>query len=127
MPADIYFEGNLTGDPELRATGSGIKVANFTVAVNKRIKDPDGTWRDGEPTFLRCCAWREIGENVAESLGRGDLVLVRGKLEQRNYETKEGEKRQAYEVIVEYVGASLKWKTKSGGKPRAAASDDIPF
>lgn len=129
MPADISFEGRLTGDPELRFTPAGVAVANFTVAINKRIKDASGEWKDGEPTFLRCNAWREMGENVAESLGRGDLILVRGKLEQRNYETKEGEKRHAYEVAVEYVGASLKWKNKTTGKPKAAApsSDDIPF
>lgn len=129
MSADISFEGRLVGDPELRFTASGVGVANFTVAINKRIKEADGTWKDGEPTFLRCNAWREMGENVAESLGKGDLILVRGKLEQRNYETKEGEKRQSYEVTAEYIGASLKWKTKTTGKPRAAApsSDDIPF
>ncbi len=108
----ITVVGNLTGDPELRFTPSGAAVANFTVASTPRTFDKNSNeWKDGEALFLRCSVWRQAAENVAESLTRGSAVIVQGRLKQRSYETKEGEKRTVYELDVEEVGPSLKWAT----------------
>ncbi|GAB3733255.1 hypothetical protein GCM10027598_57710 [Amycolatopsis oliviviridis] len=86
--------GNLTTDPELRFTPSGAAVANFTVASTPRVLDrASGEWRDGDPMFLRCSLWKQAAENLAESLTRGTRVIVQGRLKQRSFETKEGEKR----------------------------------
>jgi single-strand DNA-binding protein len=108
----ITVVGNLTADPELRFTPSGAAVANFTVASTPRTFDKNtNEWKDGEALFLRCSVWRQAAENVAESLSRGTAVIVQGRLKQRSYETKEGEKRTVYELDVEEVGPSLKWAT----------------
>ncbi len=108
----ITVVGNLTADPELRFTPSGAAVANFTVASTPRTFDKNtNEWKDGEALFLRCSVWRQAAENVAESLSRGSAVIVQGRLKQRSYETKEGEKRTVYELDVEEVGPSLKWAT----------------
>ena len=108
----ITVVGNLTADPELRFTPSGAAVANFTVASTPRTFDKNSNeWKDGEALFLRCSVWRQAAENVAESLQRGTAVIVQGRLKQRSYETKEGEKRTVYELDVEEVGPSLKWAT----------------
>jgi single-strand DNA-binding protein len=108
----ITVVGNLTSDPELRFTPSGAAVANFTVASTPRTFDKNSNeWKDGEALFLRCSVWRQAAENVAESLTRGSAVIVQGRLKQRSYETKEGEKRTVYELDVEEVGASLKFAT----------------
>lgn len=108
----ITVVGNLTADPELRFTPSGAAVANFTVASTPRTFDKNsGEWKDGEALFLRCSVWRQAAENVAESLQRGTAVIVQGRLKQRSYETKEGEKRTVYELDVDEVGPSLKWAT----------------
>ena len=108
----ITVVGNLTADPELRFTPSGAAVANFTVASTPRTFDKNANeWKDGEALFLRCSVWRQAAENVAESLHRGTAVIVQGRLKQRSYETKEGEKRTVYELDVEEVGPSLKWAT----------------
>ena len=117
---NITVVGNLTGDPELRFTPSGAAVANFTVASTPRIYDrQSGDWKDGEALFLRCSIWREAAENVAESLTRGSRVIVTGRLKQRSFETKEGEKRTVMEVEVDEIGPSLKYATakvnKAGG------------
>ena len=105
----ITVVGNLTADPELRFTPSGAAVANFTVASTPRTFDKNsGEWKDGEALFLRCNIWRQSAENVAESLTRGMRVIVSGRLRQRSYETKEGEKRTVYEVEVDDVGPSLR-------------------
>jgi single-strand DNA-binding protein len=86
--------GNLTADPELRCTPSGAAVANFTVAATPRMLDrQSGQWRDGDALFMRCTIWRDAAEHVAESLTRGDRVVVQGRLRQRSYETREGDKR----------------------------------
>lgn len=104
--------GNLTADPELRFTPSGAAVANFTVASTPRFYDRQaGEWRDGDPLFLRCSLWRQAAENVCESLTRGCRVIVTGQLKQRSYETREGEKRTAYELTVDEIGPSLKYAT----------------
>jgi single-strand DNA-binding protein len=102
--------GNLTGDPELRFTPSGSAVANFTVASTPRTFDRQSQeWRDGETLFMRCSIWREAAENVAESLSRGSRVIVTGRLKQRSFETKEGEKRTVVELDVDEVGPSLRY------------------
>ncbi len=108
----ITVVGNITADPELRFTPSGAAVANFTVASTPRTFDKNSNeWKDGEALFLRCSVWRQAAENVAESLTRGTAVIVQGRLKQRSYETKEGEKRTVYELDVDEVGPSLKFAT----------------
>jgi single-strand DNA-binding protein len=108
----ITVVGNLTADPELRFTPSGAAVANFTVASTPRTFDKNtNEWKDGEALFLRCSVWRQAAENVAESLQRGTSVIVQGRLKQRSYETKEGEKRTVYELEVDEIGPSLRWAT----------------
>ena len=105
----ITLVGNLTADPELRFTPSGAAVANFTVASTPRTFDrQSGEWKDGEALFMRCNIWRQAAENVAESLTRGARVVVQGRLKQRSFETKEGEKRTVYEIEVDEVGPSLR-------------------
>jgi single-strand DNA-binding protein len=105
----ITVVGNLVADPELRFTPSGQPVATFRVASTPRFRDnASGEWKDGDSLFLSCNVWRQAAENVAESLQRGMRVIVTGRLRQRNYETKEGEKRTVYEVEVDDVGPSLK-------------------
>ena len=108
----ITVVGNLTADPELRFTPSGAAVANFTVASTPRTFDKNSNeWKDGEALFLRCSIWRQAAENVAESLQKGMAVIVQGRLKQRSYDTKEGEKRTVYELDVDEIGPSLKWAT----------------
>jgi single-strand DNA-binding protein len=105
----ITLIGNLTSDPELRFTPSGAAVAKFTVASTPRYMDRQtNEWKDGDTLFLNCQIWRQAAENVAETLTRGMRVIVSGKLKQRSYETKEGEKRTVYEVEVDEVGPSLR-------------------
>ena len=108
----ITVVGNLTNDPELRFTPSGAAVASFTVASTPRTLDQNtNEWKDGDALFLRCSIWRQAAENVAESLQRGMRVVVQGRLQQRSYETKEGEKRTVVELQVDEVGPSLKYAT----------------
>ena len=104
--------GNLTDDPELRFTPSGAAVANFTVASTPRFLDKaTNEWKDGDALFLRCSIWRQSAEYVAESLQRGMRVIVQGRLKQRSYETKEGEKRTVVELEVDEIGPSLRYAT----------------
>ena len=104
--------GNLTDDPELRFTPSGAAVAKFRVASTPRFLDRQtNEWKDGEPLFLTCNVWRQAAENVAESLQRGARVIVSGRLRQRTYETREGEKRTVMELEVDEIGPSLKYAT----------------
>lgn len=108
----ITVIGNLTDDPELRFTPSGAAVAKFRVASTPRYLDrTSGEWKDGEPLFLSCTVWRQAAENVAESLQRGARVIVSGRLRQRSYETKEGEKRTVVELEVDEIGPSLRYAT----------------
>ena len=101
----ITVVGNLTGDPELRFTPAGAAVANFTVASTPRTFDKNANeWKDGDTLFMRCSIWREAAENVAESLTKGMRVVVQGRLVQRSYETREGEKRTVVELQVEEIG-----------------------
>jgi single-strand DNA-binding protein len=119
----ITIIGNLVGDPELRYTPTGQAVATFRVASTPRFMDRQtNEWKDGDSLFLSCNVWRQAAENVAESLQRGMRVIVSGRLRQRSYETKEGEKRTVYEIEVDEVGPSLRnasakvtRSTRSGG------------
>jgi single-strand DNA-binding protein len=105
----ITVVGNLVDDPELRFTPAGQPVARFRVASTPRFRDnASGEWKDGDSLFLTCNVWRQAAENVAESLQRGMRVIVSGRLRQRSYETKEGEKRTVYEIEVDDVGPSLR-------------------
>jgi single-strand DNA-binding protein len=113
----ITVVGNLTADPELRFTSSGAAVANFTVAATPRTYDrQSGEWRDGETLFMRCNVWRQAAENVAETLTRGMRVMAQGRLAQRNFETREGEKRTVVELEVDEVGPSLRYATAKVNK-----------
>lgn len=120
----ITVIGNLTADPELRFTPAGQAVANFTVASTPRTFDRStNEWKDGEALFLRCNIWREAAENAAESLTRGTRVIVSGRLRQRSYETREGEKRSVVELEVDEVGPSLRYATAKVTKtPRGGNS-----
>jgi len=109
----VTLVGNITDDPELRFTPSGRPVANFTVAVNRRWKDQQGEWQDKLDGFFRCSCWADMAENVAESLKKGTRVVLTGRLQQRTWETPEGDKRSAMEVQVDEIGPSLKWSVAS--------------
>jgi single-strand DNA-binding protein len=105
----ITVIGNLVDDPQLRYTATGQAVASFRVASTPRFLDKNtNEWKDGDSLFMSCSVWRQAAENVAESLQRGMRVIVSGRLKQRSYETKEGEKRTVYEVEVDEVGPSLR-------------------
>jgi single-strand DNA-binding protein len=117
----ITIAGNLVDDPELRFTPAGQPVAKFRIASTPRFMDrTTNEWKDGDSLFLTCNVWRQAAENVAESLTRGMRVIVSGRLRQRSYETKEGEKRTVYEVEVDDVGPSL--RNASAKVNRAARS-----
>jgi single-strand DNA-binding protein len=145
----ITLVGNLVDDPELRFTPSGAAVANFRLASTPRTYDrQSGEWKDGETLFLTCNVWRQAAENVAESLQRGMRVVVQGRLKQRSYETREGERRTVYEIEVDEVGPSLRnatakvtkttrsqggfggddpWQTPQGGGSRGGQSGGDPW
>jgi len=137
----ITVVGNLTADPELRFTPSGAAVATFTVASTPRTFNKQANeWKDGETLFMRCSVWREAAENVAESLAKGQRVIVQGRLVQRSWEDKEGQKRTVIEMQADEVGPSLRYATakvtrttKGGGfggqqtqqqAPAGGATDD---
>lgn len=108
----LTIVGNLTAAPELRFTNSGVPVASFTVASTPRSFDKQaGEWKDGEALFMRCSAWRDMAENVAESLTKGARVIVQGRLQQRSYTDKEGNQRTALDLQVDEVGPSLRYAT----------------
>ncbi|GAA1775365.1 single-stranded DNA-binding protein [Nostocoides vanveenii] len=122
----ITVIGNLTGDPELRFTPSGAAVANFTVASTPRTFDRQSNeWKDGETLFMRCSVWREVAENVAESLHRGTRVIVSGRLKSRSYETKEGEKRTVIEMDVDEVGPSLRYATTKVNRTQRSGGGNL--
>jgi len=129
----ITVVGNLTADPELRYTQSGLAVANFTIASTPRSFDrASNEWKDGEALFLRASVWREFAEHVAGSLTKGSRVIASGRLKQRSYETKEGERRTSIELEVDEIGPSLRYATASitraqssrGGSP---SGNDEPW
>jgi single-strand DNA-binding protein len=112
MGIQIHIVGNLTADPELRYTQSGLPVAGFSVAVNERKFNRDtNQWEDGETTFVRCSAWREMAEQVAASLVKGNRVMLSGKVDLKEYETRDGAKGAALEMNVDEIGASLRYAT----------------
>ena len=116
----ITIIGNLTADPELRFTPSGAAVASFTVASTPRTFDRQtGEWKDGETLFMPCQAWRQMAENIAESLTKGTRVIVQGRLVQRSYTTREGENRTVVEMQVDEIGPSLRYaKAQVTRQPR---------
>lgn len=108
----LTIVGNLTAAPELRFTNSGIPVASFTVASTPRTFDKQANeWKDGEALFMRCSAWRDLAENVTESLAKGTRVIVQGRLQQRSYTDKEGNQRTTIDLQVDEVGPSLRYAT----------------
>jgi single-strand DNA-binding protein len=131
--------GNLTSAPEIRFTPSGAAVASFTIASTPRTFDKEsGQWKDGEALFLRCSVWRQAAENVSESLTRGSRVIAQGRLVQRSFETREGEKRTVVEMQVDEIGPSLRYATakvqkadRSSGPtsqdPRWTSDEEPPF
>ena len=131
----ITVVGNLTADPELRYTQNGLPVANFTIASTPRNFDRQANeWKDGEALFLRASVWREFAEHVAGSLTKGSRVVATGRLKQRSYETKEGEKRTSMELEIDEIGPSLRYATaqvtraasgggQGGGQSRNQAAD----
>ncbi|SFN84278.1 single-stranded DNA-binding protein [Mycetocola miduiensis] len=134
----ITVVGNLTSDPELRYTQNGLAVANFTIASTPRNYDrASSEWKDGEALFLRASVWREFAEHVAGSLTKGSRVIATGRLKQRSYETKEGEKRTSIELEVDEIGPSLRYATAQvtraqssgggGGRGPAAVQQDEPW
>jgi len=136
----ITVVGNLTNDPELRFTPSGAAVASFTIASNSRYLDKTtNEWKDSDPVYMRCSVWRQYAENVAESLTKGTRVIATGRLKQRSYETREGEKRTVVEMEVDDVGPALRNATAkvnriaregggfSGGAPAGGAPADDPW
>jgi single-strand DNA-binding protein len=118
----VALVGNLTDDPEVRFTPQGTAVASFRLAVTPRVKDGEG-WKDGDTSFFRINAWRDLAEHAADSLSKGDRALVLGRLKTRSWETPEGERRSTVEVEAEEVGPSLKWATakpqRANGKAKA--------
>jgi single-strand DNA-binding protein len=132
MAADnqVVVVGNLTDEPELRFTPQGVAVASFRIAVSPRIRDANGTWRDGDTSFFRVNCWRQLAENVAESLTRGSRAIVVGRLRMRQWETQEGEKRSVVEIEADEVGPSLRWatakleRTSRAGGAAAPPADD---
>jgi single-strand DNA-binding protein len=132
----ITVVGNLTADPELRYTQTGLAVANFTIASTPRTFDRAANdWKDGDALFLRASCWREFAEHVAGSLTKGRRVIATGRLKQRSYETKEGEKRTSIELEVDEIGPSLRYATAQvtraaggsgggGGRQQGAVADE---
>ena len=119
----ITVVGNLTADPELRFTPSGAAVASFTIASTPRTFDrTTNEWKDGEALFLRCSIWRQAAENAAESLTRGMRVVAQGRLQQRSYETREGEKRTVIELQVDEIGPSLKYASAKVNRTQRGSS-----
>jgi single-strand DNA-binding protein len=128
----VAITGNLTDDPEVTFTPGGAAVCNFRLAVTPRVREGD-TWKDGETSFFRITAWRQLAEHVGDSLSKGDRVIVLGQLKARSWETPEGERRSVVEVTAEEVGPSLKWatakpeRTKANGPKAGQFNDDPPF
>jgi len=129
MPdATVTIVGNLVADPDMRFTANGVAVANVTIASTPRTYDrQSGEWKDGESLFLRGTIWKEMAENVAGNLTKGRRVIATGKLKQRSFEDREGNKRSSIELEIEEIGPSLRFGVK---KPVADAwgdPNDVPF
>lgn len=125
MTGEIRFPvvGNLTADPELRYTQSGLAVVNFTIASTPREFDKaTNQQKDGEPVFMRCSAWREFAEHIASSLSKGQRVIAYGRYRQRRYQTEDGSNRTSHELEVEAIGPDLRWATAVVTKAAPAGS-----
>lgn len=121
----ITIVGNLTADPELRYTRSGLPVANFTIASTPRTFDRQANeWKDLEALFLRCTVWREFAEHVAGSLTKGDRVVAQGRLTQRSYQDREGNNRTSVQLEVDEVGPSLRYATAEVTRVRSERAQD---
>lgn len=135
MTGEIRFPivGNLTTDPELRYTQSGLAVVNFTIASTPREFDKaSGQQKDGEPVFMRCSAWREFAEHIAGSLHKGQRVVAFGRYRQRKYQTEAGENRTSHEFEVEALGPDLRWQTavvsravSDSNQPSSPSNDEV--
>jgi single-strand DNA-binding protein len=113
----VTLVGNLTDDPELRATPAGLQVASFRLAVTPRVRDGEG-WKDGETSYFTVTCWRDLATNTGDSLSKGDRVLVIGRLRTRSWETPEGERRSVVEVEADEAGPSLRWATATPQRTR---------
>jgi len=126
MDTSVTIVGTATRDPELRYTPAGTAVASFGVAFNKRRKNDDGTWEDGEAQFFDVTCWKQLAENVCDSVEKGTRVLVTGRLEYQQWEDKEGGKRSKVQIVADEVGPSLRWATcdvtKNERSDRSAAN-----
>jgi len=128
----VTITGNLTDNPELTYTPNGAAVANFRLAVTPRVRDGNG-WKDGDTSFFRITAWRDLAEHLADSLAKGDRVIVQGQLKTRSWETPEGDKRSVVEVTAEEAGPSLRWaiakpeRATKATTNRGQTTDDPPF
>ena len=129
----VTITGNLTDDPEVTFTPNGAAVCNFRLAVTPRVRDGNG-WKDGDTSFFRITAWRDLATHIGDSLSKGDRVIVQGQLRSCAWETPEGDKRQVVEVTAEEAGPSLRWATakperasKTNGKQAGQFNDDPPF
>lgn len=125
LSTQLTIAGHLTADPELRFTNKGIPVANFTVAVNERTWDSKNEeWLDGDPCFIRCNLWNQQAENITDSLHKGDRIIASGVLKQRNWETDKGEKRTTFELLIDEIGASLRYHVARPEKPAHKDTND---
>jgi single-strand DNA-binding protein len=123
MSNNVTVVGNLTADPELRFTASGVAMVNISVADSRRYQDRNGDWQE-DTSFFRGTCWRDMAENVAESLPKGARVVISGRLKQRTWETNEGEKRSVVELDIQEIGPSLRWATATVTKtPRTGGGD----
>jgi single-strand DNA-binding protein len=123
----ITVVGNLTADPELRYTQSGLAVANFTIASTPKVFDRQANdWKDGDSLFLRASCWREFAEHVAGSLTKGARVVATGRLKQRSYDDREGNKRTAIELEVDEIGPSLRYATAQVTRTSSSANINVP-
>jgi single-strand DNA-binding protein len=119
----ITVVGNLTAEPELRFTPSGSQVVSFTIASTPRVFDrASGEWKPGDSLFLRCSAWRELAENISETLQKGMRVIAQGRLNQRTYQAQDGSNRTVYELIVDEIGPSLRWASATINRKSSAGN-----
>jgi single-strand DNA-binding protein len=125
---DVTIIGNVTNEPELGVTPKGDTRVSFSVAVNERIKNEDGTWGDGDPVFYRVTAWKQTAEGVAETIHKGNRVIVVGKFKPREYKATDGTNRTSLDVTADEVAVSTRWNAKKA-TPQSADnwSEDVPF
>lgn len=136
MSNNVTLIGNLVDDPELRFTPSGVALAKIRMAVNRRWRGKDGEWQE-DTSFFNGTVWREQAESAAESLQKGARVIVTGRLEQRSWETDQGDKRSVVEIQIDEIGPSLRWATATvnktartggelGGNQAGSQGSDVP-